>query len=375
MPLLLLAVVAMLQQSTPTGGSITRFVPPVPTPESFISDQRAVLTPAQRQTLDARITGIQQAGLGDIAVAILPSIGDHSPNQMAVEVYRTWKVGRVGAVGSAQRNLGVLLLVVPKELAPDNKGHCWINTGTGGEGIVTDATAGSICRDSVIPHLRDKDYAGAIGAGISGIEARLRGDTDLAAAAAAQPGSGPGRNVDEGSGDGLKVVLGLGSLAGLLLAVFGVTRWRRYRTRKCPRCGKPMRRLDERSDNAKLKREEALEEKLGSIDYDVWDCACGHALVLPYRAMFSKYSECKSCKRRTASSKRSTVTAATTAAAGLAIDRFACKACSHAWEVRIVLPRIDGSASSGGGSSSGGGGGSSFGGSGSTAGGGGGGSY
>src|SRR5687768_13089768 len=96
-PLLLMPV---LQQSTPTGGAITQFVPPVPTPASFISDARGVLTADQRRSLDARIIAFQQAGLGDIAVAILPSIGSYTPNQVAVEIYRTWKVGSVAPIGS-----------------------------------------------------------------------------------------------------------------------------------------------------------------------------------------------------------------------------------------------------------------------------------
>src|SRR5205807_59893 len=130
--------------------------------------------------LDARITTIQRAGLGDIAVAILPTIGDYSANQVSVEIYRTWRVGSVANVGSAHRNVGVLILIVPKELAPNHRGACWINTGTGTEGIITDATAGAICRDSIVPHLRDKDYAGAVGAGIAAVESKLRGDSALA---------------------------------------------------------------------------------------------------------------------------------------------------------------------------------------------------
>ena len=96
-----LALVILLPQTTPSGGAIAKFVPPAPTPASFISDQRSVLTPEQRRFLDARISAIQSAGLGDIAVAILPSIGSYAPQQVAVEIYRTWKVGSVAAIDVA----------------------------------------------------------------------------------------------------------------------------------------------------------------------------------------------------------------------------------------------------------------------------------
>jgi uncharacterized protein len=380
--LLSLLLVPALQQSTPTGGAIAKFVPPVPTPASFISDQRAVLTPAQRQSLDARITRVQQAGLGDIAVAVLPSIGSYSPNQVAVEIYRTWKVGSVAPIGSARRNVGVLLLIVPKELAPDGKGQCWVNTGTGSEGIITDAIAGRICRDDVIPHLRNKDYNGAIGAGITAIEARMRTDAGLAAEPVRPQPVRP--QVTEADDDGnakWPLALGIGGILTLFLGAFVGRRYARNRVRGCPRCKQPMRRLGEIADNEMLDHGAHVEEQLGSVDYDVWVCECGGKRVIPYKRMFTKYKKCRKCHRLTASGKRVTIKRATTASAGKAEDRYLCKACDETWVEYITLPQIvEATASSSSGSSSGfsgggGGGGSSFGGSGSTAGGGGGSSY
>jgi uncharacterized protein len=370
--LLLLALV--LQQNTPTGGAISKFVPPVPTPESFISDQRSVLTAEQRRALDARITRIQQAGLGDIAVAILPSIGSYSPNQVAVEIYRTWKVGSIAAVGSAHRNVGVLLLIVPKELAPDNRGQCWINTGTGAEGIITDATAGALCRDSIVPHLRNRDYSGAIGAAIGGLEARLRGDSALASTPVVPAVGSPGPTAKRSAA--LPIVFG--GFIALIIAAVGGRRYMRYRQRTCGKCKRGMRRLDERADNARLEQGQRVEEEVKSVDYDVWVCECGESKVIAYKRAFSKYSECRKCHRRTAKSKYVTLVSATTSSTGLAENRFTCKNCRAEWKERVVLPEIvEATASSGSSSSSsgGGGGGSSFGGSGSTSGGGGGSSY
>ena len=358
-----------LWQTTPSGGAIAKLVPAVPTPASFIADERSVLTAEQRRALDARITAFQQAGLGDIAVAILPSIGGYEPQQVAVEIYRTWKVGSVAAIGSAHRNVGVLMLIVPKELAPDKKGQCFILTGTGSEGIITDARAGAICRDSIIPHLRDKDYAGAIGAGIAAIDARMRSD----AAIVAEPFVQQPANRKRKTAIGLGVILGAPLLA--LVGIIGGIRHRRHRQRKCDQCGRGMGRLDEQADDAMLDRGQQLEEKLKSVDYDVWVCQCGQTKAIPYRKWFSKYSECRKCHRRTASSDYVVLSAATTLSTGMAEKRFTCQACGAKWTDTIVLPRIVESSSSSGSSSGGGGGGSSFGGSGSTSGGGGGSSY
>lgn len=362
-----------LAQTTPSGGAITKYVPPVPTPTSFISDQKAVLAVDARASLDARIAGIQQAGLGDIAVAILPSIGDYSANQVAVEIYRTWRVGSSAPIGSARRNVGVLLLIVPKELSPNGRGECWINTGLGAEGIITDASAGTICRDSIIPYLREEQYAGAVNAGIGGIEAKLRGDVGLAA------GAGAAEQRVAGSSRSFPWVIVssiVGGLASAIAAVFGVLRWRRYRPRVCARCGRKMRRLDERSDDASLDAGQVTEESIGSVDYDVWSCDCGERTMVPHEKRFSQYSACRECHRKTARSKRVTIKRATTRSTGLAEDRHTCKACGAAWSKQVVLPVIvPASSSSGGGGGRSGGGGSSFGGSGSTSGGGGGSSY
>lgn len=373
----LLLIALAIPQTTPSGGAIAKYVPSVPTPASFISDSKAVLSSDAHASLDARITAIQRAGHGDIAVAILPTIGDYSPNQVSVEIYRTWRVGSMANIGSAHRNVGVLILIVPKELAPSHRGECWINTGTGAEGIITDATAGTICRDSIIPHLRNKDYAGGIAAGIGALESRLRGDAGLASPAGVRQVLPPPAAWDKpyDSHGSWFVLFGF---VGLLAALVGTRRWRRYHRRTCPKCGRKMRLLDEKSDDAKLQAGQVVEEQLGSVDYDVWVCECGESLVLPYPTPFTKYSECRECHRRTAAATRTIFKQATTASSGTAEDKFNCKACSASWTVAVILPKIvysSSSGGSGGGFSGGGGGGSSFGGSGSSSGGGGGGSY
>ena len=381
---LAILLILFLPQRIPVGGAITTYVPPAPTPASFVSDQRGVLAADARAALDTHIATVQRAGLGDIAVAILPSIGDYAPVQVAVEIYRTWKVGSVAPIGSARRDVGVLILIVPKELAPTHRGECWIETGTGAEGIITDATAAAICRDSIVPHLRAKKYAAAVEAGVSGVEVRLHGDAGLAAAAkvAAIPTAPPVTTPAPRSPDALPWILGGFGIVAALIAL--LMRWNRYRRRKCPRCGHLMRRLDEDADNAALDHGRDVEEQLGSVDYDVWKCDCGENTVLPHRAWFSTYVECQSCQRRAASHKRSVLVPATTMTSGIAEDVFTCAACGAIWTQRVTLPQLVevstsstvGSFGSGGGGGGGGGSsGGSFGGSGSTSGGGGGSSY
>jgi uncharacterized protein len=276
---------------------------------------------------------------------------------------------------------------VPKELSPNNKGECWINTGLGAEGIITDAMAGDICRNAIIPQLRNKAYAAAIAAGLGSIEYRLRGGTGATASQAPPAPRQPapadprrrGRPINFNA-PWLYIVLGgIVWFVGGGFAILAILQWRRNRPRQCPKCGKKMRRLDEQTDDAKLDPGQALEEKLGSMDYDVWQCECGEATVIPYGAFAPKYSKCPKCGYKTVSNEREIILSATTVSAGIEERRFHCAACQAKWSDRVAIPIIvpysssSGSSSSGG--SSGGGGGSSFGGSGSSSGGGGGSSY
>ena len=365
---------------------LAKLVPPLPTP-SFVSDARGVLTADEHVRIDARIRAHQDAGLGDIAVAILPSVGDYAPSDVALAIHRTWRVGTIAEIGSARRDLGVLVLIVPKELAPDHRGQCFISTGPGTQGIITDATAGSICRDVIIPQLRQRAYASAVSAGIEDISARLTADSSIARAttAAAPPPSQPASPTPRESFNPWPVLVA--ALLALLAIVAGVVRWRsRYGPHACPKCGKPMRRLAEADDDAHLAPGARKEEALGSVDHDVWACECGEHLSIPYPKWFAGFIECDACHVRAVRSTRRIAYAPTLVSTGLAITTHVCESCTRTTVTEQVLPQRPpppvptasggggggGSGGSGGGGDSGGG---SFGGSGRNDGGGGGASY
>ena len=349
-------------------------VPPLPPPGSFIADVPGVVSAEVRGRLNARIRALQDSGFGDVGMAILPSVGGYTPAEVGVAIYRTWRIGRIDSLGSARRNLGVLLLLVPKELAPDGRGHCWITTGRGAEGVVTDAASAAICRDRVVPRMRERDHGGALLAGLDGIIGRLHRDAALAPGAA--PGPGPA-DVPRGPFRWWFIPLGFAA-TGLAAAV--ALRWRRVRPRRCPECGERMHRLPEREDDAALAAGQQVEERLGSVDYDVWRCPSGHETVLPYRSWTSAWGECAACGRRTARTRRTVVREPTYSRAGRARDERRCESCGHRSVETVTLARLVAAASSSSGSGGsfgggGGGGGGGFGGSGSTGGGGGGSSY
>jgi uncharacterized protein len=144
-----------------------------------------------------------------------------------------------------------------------------------------------------------------------------------------------------------------------------------------------MERLSESDDDGELEHGERVEEQVKSVDYDVWRCACGETLTLPYRRTFTSYGKCGRCGRRTVKTARRTIEAASYTSSGRAEDTHSCEACGEVRVEHVVLPKLtppssgSSSGSSSGGRSHGGGGsrGGGFGGSGSTGGGGGGGRY
>lgn len=364
--------VSTADAQTPSGEpGVERLVPPSPVPAGFVADVAGVVPADAEGAINARIGELQSAGRGDIAVAVLPDIADYRPYEVGVAIYRAWGVGSVAEIGSARRDLGALLLIVPKELASDGRGHCWITTGRGAEGLITDGVAAEICREAVVPLLRERDYGGAILAGVEAIDGVLRGDRALAAAAADSARRRPGR------GGALAWVGGIvASIITLIGGVLGMRRHRRTRPRRCPTCGSAMQRVDEAGDDAYLEHAQRVEEQVKSVDYDVWLCpACGTQRPERYAKWLTSYKECPSCRARTARTKRRVIDAATTSSTGIAEDTTTCEACDYRNVEEVVLPKVTASSSGGGGSGGGSSGGSSFGGSGATSGGGGGSSY
>ena len=118
--------------------------------------------------------------------------------------------------------------------------------------------------------------------------------------------------------------------------------------------------MPEDQDDTKLDEGQKLEEKLGSVDYDIWSCpACLTTKREKYDS-FGKYSKCDKCSYRTfVQTKRTVVVAATTSSTGLAKLNGECKYCKFKKEWTETIARIS-TSSSGSSSSSGGGGGGGY---------------
>lgn len=154
------------------------------------------------------------------------------------------------------------------------------------------------------------------------------------------------------------LLAGAAALAFRLYRAFG-----RRRARICPVDGSRMVLVGDEWEDNQLQKGQITEERLGSVDYDVWDCpACSHVTVEGYRSWFSRYGACRSCGFRTVEGTTMTLEHATTSSEGRKRIDYRCHNCNDAYSVERSIPRrgeSSGSGSSrssfGGGRSSGGG--------------------
>lgn len=385
--------------------------PPAPTdPTQRVHDFANLLSFDQRQSLETLARGIETETTAQLAIVTVRSLDGRTVEQFANELFNQWGIGRRDV------NNGVLLLVAPHEH------KLRIEVGYGLEPLLTDSLCGEIRDESILPYFRNQDFPRGIRAGAERIIDVLR---RYPQAAAGVPGSAP-IWVRTAKRDALAGLGGVGALGGVMAFLASIARrrrnystvvffivtcaaaalagvaallvwkapqspllwgcaaatggglvwalWTNYRRyhrfgpNACRKCGTRLELLDEQADDAKLSTVQQLEERLGSVDYDVWFCpACLQSETESYLAWFSGFLECPSCKARAfREGPQEVIRPATQWSSGTARVVDTCSSCKKRRERLVTLPMIGSSSGSGSGGSSfsggGGGGGSSFGG-------------
>jgi uncharacterized protein len=74
-------------------------------------------------------------------------------------------VGAKAEAGDPRKNLGIVMLLVPRRNHRPGTGDIFISTGRGAEGFLPDARVGRI-RDAMGPYLAQEDYGGGLAAGV-----------------------------------------------------------------------------------------------------------------------------------------------------------------------------------------------------------------
>ncbi|HVH69305.1 MAG TPA: TPM domain-containing protein [Gemmatimonadales bacterium] len=133
----------------------------IPPPRGYVNDFAGVLEPAAVAHIEAVSAEVRDKTQGEIVVVTLADIGDRAPADVALQIGREWKVGPNAPAGDRARNLGVVILLVPRKNHRPGTGHFYIATGRGAEGFLTDAATGRV-GDAVLPDMAREDYSTAL---------------------------------------------------------------------------------------------------------------------------------------------------------------------------------------------------------------------
>jgi uncharacterized protein len=391
LPTQLISLVVILLQS----------VVPLQDGTRAVHDFANLLSGDQINRLESLIDDVERKTTAEIAVVTVTSLEGMTVDEYGYELFNTWKIGQKDI------NNGVLLVVAP------NERRMRIEVGYGLEPLLTDSRCGEIRDNQLLPRFREGDFPAGIEDGTQAIADALLADP---AAARGDPNSGPqlarhqreqARYATYGVA-GLALVLIISSivvasrrnyslttflfftaagalligmaayftwrvprndqplawLGGATLASAGawlsnLKRFRRYGPRGCSKCGTHLELLSEQDDDPKLSEVQRLEEKIGSVDYDVWFCpACLHNDTERYVRFFSGYGDCAKCGARTfKEGPQKTIQYPTTSSTGTARIDGRCVSCNHKSSRTVILSKIVKSSGSSGGSFGGGGGG------------------
>ena len=190
----------------------------LPAPTGYVNDFAHVLDPAAVQRMEALIAEVREKTRGDIAVVTLADIGDRAPADVALQIGRQWGVGAKGEAGDPAKNLGVVVLLVPRKNHRPGSGKVFIATGRGAEGFLTDARSGRI-RDAMLPFLAAEDYGK--GAAVA-VDLIAQGFAQEFGVTLTGPPDAVGRTLPEPPG----VQIPIGWILALILVLLVVTRGR-----------------------------------------------------------------------------------------------------------------------------------------------------
>jgi len=169
--------------------------------------------------MEAVIAEVRDKTRGEIAVVTLADIGDRSASDVALQIGRQWGVGAKGEAGDPSKNLGVVVLLVPRKDHRPGTGDIFIATGRGAEGFLTDARAGRI-RDAMLSMLATEDYGQALALGVDLIAQAFA--AEFGVTLTGPPNDAVGRAVRERPGARIPI----GWIIGFIVFLLVVTRGR-----------------------------------------------------------------------------------------------------------------------------------------------------
>ncbi len=338
----------------------------------YVTDMAGMLSPGAVARVDSLMADAWRQSSAEPVVVIVDNLDGEDIDDYATELFELWKPGK------KDKDNGVIMLI-----SRDDRKFV-IRTGYGVEGVLPDALCWTILNQTMKPYFQEGDYDGGVVAAATDIN-RVLTEEEARAELMSKYENDQGAG---GEDDFFKVYL---TVCLVLLVAFGVyylcqlarsrgkdtaeayhlfekskltvmvltaatlgilapvlVLWlvtmRRIRTRKrlCSNCSTPMTRLDEETDNKYLTPAQDAEERLNSVDYDVWLCpTCNQTEIIPFINRQKNYSVCHVCGARTAALVSDRITRQpTTMSKGQGVKTYRCFNChnvtNHPYELSLI---------------------------------------
>ncbi len=129
-------------------------IPEMPVPPRLVNDFTEVLTRSQINHLEQKLVHYNDSTSTQLVVVMVRDIGMRTAADFAYAIGEKWGVGQQG------RNNGAVMLIQPK--SGSRRGHAFIATGYGLEGVIPDALAKRIVENEMIPSFKQNDYFNGI---------------------------------------------------------------------------------------------------------------------------------------------------------------------------------------------------------------------
>jgi uncharacterized protein len=144
-------------------------VPDRPVPPRLVNDFANILTETERIQLEDTLVQFARTTSTQIVIVTVSDLDGNDPGDYA------FKLGEKWGVGQKDKDNGLVILVKPKQ--GNSKGHVFIATGYGLEGVLPDAILNSTVIDyEMIPRFKEDNYFGGISGGVKVIMEISRGE-------------------------------------------------------------------------------------------------------------------------------------------------------------------------------------------------------
>ncbi len=358
----------------------------------YVSNPDGILAASTVAEMNSLLRNVRRTSSAEAVAVVVDNIEGGDIDTFATELFTLWGIGK------SDKDNGLLLLVA-KDLR-----RAVIRTGYGLEGVMPDIICGKILREKMFPLFKVGDYDGGLLAATQTIDNILTNpefrdeilsseadadfageDVDLAEffstvyavsavltlvillliAMMLYKSRGKSNHEKYMALNSIKAVALIITLFGLGLPAVGsipllllMNHYRNSR-RTCGRCGSKMDKVDEVHDNDYLTAAQDAEERLGTVDYDVWLCPkCGETDIEPYEKAHTGFQRCPICGGLTSRFTCDRILRKpTTAVEGMGVKQYTCQHCGHVSDFSYVIPVIIAATMIGGGGHGRGGGG------------------